>query len=910
MTALTPNDRFISLSPAAGTTVLAYDFEMMLAAGMSVTRVRAGVSTALVLGVDFSFPGGLGDATGGTLTLAVASLAADVYLLVGAQPEQRLSDFVGSQAFNSAKMNADLDALTIVAQEHRRDIGRAWKSPYGTAGAQITAGVDGELMISTAGNLIGSGTTIAGLLSSVSAYAIAAAASAADAAISATSASTSATNAGNSATAAAGSATSANNSAIAAAAAAASIPSTFPASLVAFKAVDATSHTIAYFDGSIWDWTLGDHTTRLAADTVGGIFVKANAVLATVGAWRRRFERHSARFYGASAGATRAANVTALQCAVNVAQLFVGELFLPELYPTSAAILVSNNLRLHGTSAFTSGITSSVGAAISLVPDTGIANNNTWYGFFNFSAISTDAGAHYGIEYASTGAEYLSNWIMEGVYASGTSGGASFDSTASTVGIFSCTLRRNWFANGLVIKDGGDSITILENTINGNGIGVLVNALKTGARQLVLRNNNITTLSECVYLLNVTGAIIDSNWMETPSYLGSYTGTTGALLYAQSSPNTRIMRNTIQPLAAAGGGFVPANYAIRLNTAGAASSVADNDIAIGAVGHIQIGAGVTGTLIHWDNKFDVTAVITDAGTSTFGAKSNTPGVWKDLISFTTSAAFATVVRFESTDTGTGNGPFVELYRNKAGGAAVSDGQAALSWFFNNSVGAKVNGAYISGTVLDPVSGTEDYQLNIARMLAGSLVVGLTLGATFNFTTGGTVTGTLTPSVNDGGALGTGALSWADLFLATGGVINFANGNYTVTHSAGVLTFNGSVLLSGASGSIGYVAGAGGAVAQATDKTTAVTLNRPTGAITMQATALAAGAIVSFTLTNSTITADDVLILNHKAVGTPGGYSLNARCAAGSATIDVRNNTAGSLSEAIVIQFALVQGAIT
>ncbi|RUU81306.1 hypothetical protein EOC06_08780 [Mesorhizobium sp. M7A.F.Ca.MR.362.00.0.0] len=117
-------------------------------------------------------------------------------------------------------------------------------------------------------------------------------------------------------------------------------------------------------------------------------------------------------------------------------------------------------------------------------------------------------------------------------------------------------------------------------------------------------------------------------------------------------------------------------------------------------------------------------------------------------------------------------------------------------------------------------------------------------------------------------------------------------------------------MSSAGGSIGYVAGAGGAVAQATDKTTTVILNRPTGAITMQATALAAGAIVSFTLTNSVITADDVLILNHKAVGTPGGYSLNARCAAGSATIDVRNNTAGSLSEAIVIQFALVQGAIT
>lgn len=50
----------------------------------------------------------------------------------------------------------------------------------------------------------------------------------------------------------------------------------------------------------------------------------------------------------------------------------------------------------------------------------------------------------------------------------------------------------------------------------------------------------------------------------------------------------------------------------------------------------------------------------------------------------------------------------------------------------------------------------------------------------------------------------------------------------------------------------------------------------------------------------------MLVLNHSSGGTIGSYSLNARCAAGSATIDVRNNTGGSLSEAIVIQFALVK----
>lgn len=50
-------------------------------------------------------------------------------------------------------------------------------------------------------------------------------------------------------------------------------------------------------------------------------------------------------------------------------------------------------------------------------------------------------------------------------------------------------------------------------------------------------------------------------------------------------------------------------------------------------------------------------------------------------------------------------------------------------------------------------------------------------------------GTISPRVSDGAALGTTALMWADLFLASGGVINFNNGNATLTHSAGLITSN-------------------------------------------------------------------------------------------------------------------------
>jgi hypothetical protein len=105
---------------------------------------------------------------------------------------------------------------------------------------------------------------------------------------------------------------------------------------------------------------------------------------------------------------------------------------------------------------------------------------------------------------------------------------------------------------------------------------------------------------------------------------------------------------------------------------------------------------------------------------------------------------------------------------------------------------------------------------------------------------------------------------------------------------------------------GYITGEGGTVTQATSKATAVTLSKKCGQITMHNASLAAGTTVSFTLTNSTIVATDLLVLNHVSGGTAGSYLLNAQAAAGSASINVRNVTAGALGEAIVIGFAVIK----
>jgi hypothetical protein len=141
--------------------------------------------------------------------------------------------------------------------------------------------------------------------------------------------------------------------------------------------------------------------------------------------------------------------------------------------------------------------------------------------------------------------------------------------------------------------------------------------------------------------------------------------------------------------------------------------------------------------------------------------------------------------------------------------------------------------------------------------------------------------------------------------ATGTVALVGGSSGQVLYNNAGAVAGGNLGYNATTGVFGYLSGTG-AITQATNKATAVTLDSPSGQITLNGAALAADTTVSFTLTNSSITANDVLILNHLSAGTAGSYLLNAQAADGSASINVRNITAGSLSEAIVIGFAVIK----
>jgi hypothetical protein len=110
--------------------------------------------------------------------------------------------------------------------------------------------------------------------------------------------------------------------------------------------------------------------------------------------------------------------------------------------------------------------------------------------------------------------------------------------------------------------------------------------------------------------------------------------------------------------------------------------------------------------------------------------------------------------------------------------------------------------------------------------------------------------------------------------------------------------------------LGYATGAGGAVVQASSRTTGVTLNTICGQITTNTTSLAAEAAAAFTVTNSSVAVGDVVVACIRS-GSNGGMTAVqvSTVAAGSFALNVmNNNVAAGTAEtgAIIINFVIIK----
>lgn len=120
----------------------------------------------------------------------------------------------------------------------------------------------------------------------------------------------------------------------------------------------------------------------------------------------------------------------------------------------------------------------------------------------------------------------------------------------------------------------------------------------------------------------------------------------------------------------------------------------------------------------------------------------------------------------------------------------------------------------------------------------------------------------------------------------------------------------SLLSSSPNVGIGYSTGAGGAVTQQTNRTTGVTLNTITGAITTNNASLAAEGSADFIVTNSAVAVGDTVVVSIRSGSDGGGTIVSvSTVAAGSFTIRVHNgNVAAGTAEtgAIIINYAVIK----
>lgn len=242
-----------------------------------------------------------------------------------------------------------------------------------------------------------------------------------------------------------------------------------------------------------------------------------------------------------------------------------------------------------------------------------------------------------------------------------------------------------------------------------------------------------------------------------------------------------------------------------------------------------------------------------------------------------------------------------------GGAAYSDGTIGTPRFQWKSV----SGGYVGAVSIGDV-GTSQAHWALRNTNGTVAMVGLN-GNSFvianSLGTEAVAVNTSTFDVSLAGAAGSESFRALRVTSAVNRVeaAGSTTGNGVTLAAAGSDANIDLVVSPKGTGGFGYATGKGGAVTQLTSKSTGVTLNTICGTITMNGAALAAGAEVSFTMTNSTITLNDLVIVNVGSGAAGGTYSIDVTdVAAGSCRITVSNTSAGSLSEAIVLNFAVIR----
>jgi hypothetical protein len=148
---------------------------------------------------------------------------------------------------------------------------------------------------------------------------------------------------------------------------------------------------------------------------------------------------------------------------------------------------------------------------------------------------------------------------------------------------------------------------------------------------------------------------------------------------------------------------------------------------------------------------------------------------------------------------------------------------------------------------------------------------------------------------------------ANIAVATG--VSATQFNTAGNVTANNIVATGAVTSNSKTAGIGYRLGAGNVATQLNSKTDPVTLDALTGEITTHNSTIAGSTIATFILNNTAIANTDVMIINQVSSGNIGDYAFSPICNNGNAAITIRNISNQNRSDAIVMRFAVIRGAV-
>jgi len=190
-----------------------------------------------------------------------------------------------------------------------------------------------------------------------------------------------------------------------------------------------------------------------------------------------------------------------------------------------------------------------------------------------------------------------------------------------------------------------------------------------------------------------------------------------------------------------------------------------------------------GTSLNLQGDLNLTGDSQITGIFNFAIEATEIGLTSQLTSQTLSYASNLILRVKNLDATTGGATIFSQVRDGAG-----DSFLALE---------TVNGSGFSVTRWNlALENASSDRFSIREAVGG--ITALLISTT------GTITSTvgIVPDANDGAFLGTSALGWSDLFLAEGGVIDWDNGDATLTQSGNTLTLAGADLVASGLAAVG------------------------------------------------------------------------------------------------------------